>query len=367
MPIDDVIWELEAHTKAKHEILRYYLGAWFPILASVQPRILYVDGFAGPGEYKDGEHGSPVIALEVAIGHMLAHKLKELVFLFIEKDPRRAEHLESMIDKTPLPPNFKVHVERGSFEAYTRNLLREIAERKKRLAPSFFFIDPFGVEGLPMSLMGQIAEQPSSEVLVNFSYQPLNQWFLKDETKHHILDELFGNDTWRKAMTIVDPVEKEEFLRRTYEQSLRSLGWNVRPFKMVNKHNQTQYYLIFATKNPLGMLAMKRAMWSSAPSGEFSYFDLSNPGQVRMLDGAFDDIYAKELADAVYARHKGACVSKRDLMNKDLAWDPICLERHLTKALRILENEEPPRIIDVSSRKRRGTFPDPCEIHFADK
>ena len=34
MSIDDVIWQLEPHTKAKHELLRYYLGAWFPILAT---------------------------------------------------------------------------------------------------------------------------------------------------------------------------------------------------------------------------------------------------------------------------------------------------------------------------------------------
>lgn len=47
----DVTWQIEAHTEAKHDILRYYLGAWFPILARAQRRLIYVDGFAGPGEY----------------------------------------------------------------------------------------------------------------------------------------------------------------------------------------------------------------------------------------------------------------------------------------------------------------------------
>lgn len=28
----ETIWEIEPHTQAKHEILRRYLSAWFPIL-----------------------------------------------------------------------------------------------------------------------------------------------------------------------------------------------------------------------------------------------------------------------------------------------------------------------------------------------
>jgi len=50
----DIVWPIEPHTEAKHEILRYYLGAWFPILASAHRRLLYVDGFAGPREYIKG-------------------------------------------------------------------------------------------------------------------------------------------------------------------------------------------------------------------------------------------------------------------------------------------------------------------------
>jgi len=30
--MDETIWPLEAHTKAKLEILHRYLGAWFPII-----------------------------------------------------------------------------------------------------------------------------------------------------------------------------------------------------------------------------------------------------------------------------------------------------------------------------------------------
>lgn len=69
-------WGIEPITEAKHEILRYYLGAWFPILASVHRRLLYVDGFPGPGEHSKGEDGSPIFALKVARDHVLGKKLQ---------------------------------------------------------------------------------------------------------------------------------------------------------------------------------------------------------------------------------------------------------------------------------------------------
>ncbi len=366
MGTDEIVWELEPHTRAKHEILRYYLGAWFPILASVHSRVLYVDGFAGPGEYKGGEDGSPIIALNVAKDHQLQSRFRnELLFLFIEMDIRRAEHLQKKIGTMALPSNFKIRIERSSFENSISRTIAEVTERGRELAPSFFFIDPFGPAGFPMSLLKKISEQPRSEVLINFSYQPLNQWCLEDDSKHALVDSLFGSAAWRRALAISDPKKKEENLREAYQRALEAIGWKVRPFSMINKYNQTQYYLFFATKNALGMLAMKRAMWKAAPAGEFRYSDLSNPAQGNMLEAAFEEQYAQQLADVLYARHKGMFVRKEELLD-DLAWDPICIERHLTKALRILESESsPPRVIDVANRKRMGTYPVGSVIHFA--
>ena len=49
------VWPIEPQTEAKHEILRKYLAAWFPIMSSWQERIIFIDGFAGPGVYEGGE------------------------------------------------------------------------------------------------------------------------------------------------------------------------------------------------------------------------------------------------------------------------------------------------------------------------
>jgi hypothetical protein len=55
----DTIWPIEPHTSAKHQILRKYLDAWLPIVGTYNKRIIYIDGFAGPGEYAGESRARP--------------------------------------------------------------------------------------------------------------------------------------------------------------------------------------------------------------------------------------------------------------------------------------------------------------------
>ena len=92
------IWELAAHTRAKHEILRRYLEAWVPILTlGGFPKVLYVDGYAGPGVYSGGELGSPIIALRAALAHS-ARIRGQVHFLFVEKNQERAGVLNEQVN-----------------------------------------------------------------------------------------------------------------------------------------------------------------------------------------------------------------------------------------------------------------------------
>jgi len=379
-----ITWPIEPHTEAKHEILRYYLGAWFPIIATIKPswfpsagaikrRVLYVDGFAGPGEYEGREDGSPIIALKVAKDHKLRDKLQcpdvELVFIFIEKDEARYLNLKQRIAELQLPGNFRTELTCDTFEHAFGSLVADIVEQNKRLAPSFVFIDPFGPTGFPMSLIMLLAKQRSLEVLITFNYKALNEWYVSDPNKHKRVDELYGSNIWCKCLDIPITNQREECLRETYQNVLQDLGWKVRPFRMKNKHNQTQYYLFFATSNWRGMLAMKQAMWSAAPKGDFQYSDLTSPQQPLLFEEFYDEEYSHELADQLYKAYSGQTIRKQTILQQDLAWHPICIGRQLTRALRILEYESvPPRIIKVelpNGRKRRkGQYPDDCTITF---
>ena len=149
-----VIWDLLPHTATKHEILRLYLGAWFPILGIGTARELYYfDGFAGPGEYIGGELGSPLIALDAAV--QVASRLPSTVhFAFSELDPARAQHLDQLLSARRYPTHFHIDVRSASpFE----EVMTEYLEKLDTLVaspPMFVFIDPFGWKGFPMESSG---------------------------------------------------------------------------------------------------------------------------------------------------------------------------------------------------------------------
>src|SRR5579863_9793553 len=96
--IVETVWNLEPHTAKKHEILRRYFEAWLPILSQTNPRLLYIDAFAGPGEYLGGEDGSPVVVLKAARDHVIEFT-SELVCLFVESEEARYHHLVGVLER----------------------------------------------------------------------------------------------------------------------------------------------------------------------------------------------------------------------------------------------------------------------------
>lgn len=95
-------WDAPPHTIAKIEILKGYLNAWLRILASTSPgkTILYVDGFAGPGRYKNHPIGSPLCALQAVQSaiYSLGQKFVAKVHCaFIENDLKIFKMLEESV------------------------------------------------------------------------------------------------------------------------------------------------------------------------------------------------------------------------------------------------------------------------------
>jgi three-Cys-motif partner protein len=102
---EKTLWDLDPHTLGKHLVLRAYLDAWLPIMSFANSRVLFIDGFAGPGEYAGGQEGSPQIALRALVDHSASIKA-EVAYFFIETEADRAKHLEKIVEdwKTKVPP-----------------------------------------------------------------------------------------------------------------------------------------------------------------------------------------------------------------------------------------------------------------------
>ena len=281
------LWRREAHTEGKHLVLENYLKAWFPILGmgNRNDRILFVDGFAGPGKYEDGAEGSPVVAMRVLAKHPAEIKA-EVVFFFIERKPDRADYLKLLVAqwRPRLPATAKVHVREGSFDASMTDVLDELEVRGRKMAPALVMIDPFGVKGMPMSVIRRIMANRSCEVYLSFMWEAMNRFVSQPEFEPS-MDELFGSGEWRRARNLAGG-ERRDFLYGLYQKQLREAGAK----QVVQFHlfagNRLKYSVFFGTRHPLGSDRMKQAIWKVAPFGDFS-FRGGEQAQISFLDPDF--------------------------------------------------------------------------------
>lgn len=332
--VKSVQWPLDQHTKAKHDILEGYLEAWYPILNSTNKRIVYIDGFAGPGEYEKGEPGSPLIALRTARDHFLKMK-SEIVFWFIEEDEARCKHLREVLKKENKPPNFTLHVECGRFDERLTSTLKDIEGQGKQLAPTFAFIDPFGISDTPFSVIEKILKNDKCEVFINFMSGFLNRFKDLDMNKEHITD-LFGTDAWQ-----TEAARTEEGFVEYYQQRMNTIATYVRSFAMKNENNQIIYRLIFGTKHYEGLKKMKAAMWSVDKTGSFTFSDRTDPKQVLLIPHEPD---YEDLKRLILKKFDGSEVDIKEI-EEYVVIETIYRETHFkTQILAKMEKANPPEI-----------------------
>lgn len=90
--------QYQPHTGAKHRLLRRYLNAWLPILASSYRQVALVDGFASAGRYSTGQPGSPLIMVEAYLGRDDLDRLVAPHYVFIEKKRMYVRHARPRAD-----------------------------------------------------------------------------------------------------------------------------------------------------------------------------------------------------------------------------------------------------------------------------
>ena len=377
--VEEVLLKMSPHTHAKHEILKKYLGAWFPILSKWNGRIVYLDGFAGPGEYNNGSYGSPIIALNVA----KEHKLKlasEIIFYFIEKEKRRCLHLQKLINKLygyhedgsyeRLPANFKIYIEQGEFNYIMNSLLGKLEEEKLNLAPTFAFIDPFGYSDIDVQILARVLKFQKCELLITYMVGFLDRFAY--DNKHEALIKqilMMSDDELESIRIIKDKEEREEKWLKTLIDKVRQIIKDSSrevyslSFRVKDRMNKTMYYVIHLTGHLAGVKCMKEAMWNVGKSEGYVFSDYNfDPCQKSILD-YLDLDYSKswipKAADNLYQKFKGEKKTIKELEQYVLLNTPWIWRKEILKKL-----EEENKISVIGERSRKKTYPDGLTIHF---
>ncbi len=365
-------WPADPHTLAKHAILQRYLQAWFPILtrqASTLARqygnvsgreILFIDGFAGPGEYTNGKEGSPLIALKAALDHPISFPMP-VRMLFIEERKDRFEHLQRVLAPhlvrarqsgniravDPLP---------GDCDSVLNTLLDDCARKGIAFGPALAFLDQFGYGAVSMALISRILRFGQCEVFSYLDYKDMNRW-IGDPTKASAFTRAYGGEEWRGAVDLPER-ERRKFLLDQYKCALkdpnRGKAAYVTSFSMFDKNNQPLYWLIFCTNNLRGLEEMKKAMWAVDKTGEFRFSDEDNPSQLRLFSESFDQAW---LAEELATRLAGKTMSVYTIKEYVLTDTPCYLFKTALKSLE-LGKERCAKVTKAPAGRKPGIYPD---------
>jgi three-Cys-motif partner protein len=379
---DEVLLPVADHTRAKHRILTEYMNAWFPIIGQTAGRIIYLDGFAGSGDYVDGSHGSPVIAIECAKNHVLKAKMScEMVFLFTEIHKGRYEHLRQLLERLygkwdektetfqGLPSNYKFGLTHGDFNEVTKGILKELEENGENLAPTMAFIDPFGYE-LDLNLLARILKFRRCELLVTYMAGFIDRF--ASETKHREsikrtlqvtdadLDKVSSNPNVRERELIWLRYFNDAIVSTAESLSTTPVQIYRLYFKMLDLNNHTLYYLVYFTKSPKGIGAMKRAMQKVGRDWSYRFSDHDfDPSQNTILNYLDEQPWIRDEAEAIAKRFAGKEVSVEDV-DSYILLETIWVPRK--GCLKMLAEEG--RLDTVKGGQKKNTFPPGSVVRF---
>jgi three-Cys-motif partner protein len=295
MPTESFFNESSEQSRVKTAIVSKYFWAWakviMPWAKKSGGKIAYIDLFAGPGRYEDGTRSTPLYIVETAIKDPEMSRM--LVATFNDADAAKTNSLQAAINA--LPGLEKLKFKPTVMNKVVGEEMAQLFERTK-LAPTLFFVDPWGYQGLSLRLVNSVLKDWGCDCVFFFNYNRINMGLANDLVKQH-MDALFGverADRLRSRLEGMNPADREFAIVEELAQALRDMGGKfVLPFGFTNESgSRTSHHLIFVSKNVLGYTIMKNIMAgesTSAPQGvpSFKYnpaderfpllFDLTRP------------------------------------------------------------------------------------------
>ena len=309
--------QLEAHSAAKHDVFRSYIGRYIEVLTSNPRRdalsLTLIDGFAGGGEYEfrgTMVPGSPMILLqEVACAQARLNIQRRkpfslnAEFIFVERSTANKEFLEHTIRLSEYGSllGHSVHLLNTEFEQALPHILTSIRART-RAHRSIFFLDQYGYNQVSLKTIRTIlASLNNPEIILTFNVDWLITFLSADDEFLKAVKpvELDLNAIKRMLGLMKEPRDGRWLVQNLLFQHLRdNTGAPYYTcFFIKSPTSHLSYWLVHISKHPKARDEMALLHW--AMKNHFSHhgraglkmlgFDPEQESQQIPMDFLFDD------------------------------------------------------------------------------
>lgn len=315
----------------KIDIVTKYFWAWATALkkpvANRGNKLAFLDLYAGPGSYiLDGVKSTPLRVLETLLRD---DELRNLVATrFNDAEPEHCRTLEAAIASLPL-----IDTLRYPPTVTNMSVSQEMVNHflRSNPVPILLFLDPFGYKGLSIDLIWSVVRTWGSDCIFFFNYRRVNAG-LPNHFLNEPIDALFSRpraDVLRERIRTLSVDEREQAVIEAITEALKEKGGDyVQGFRFRNdRGTRTSHFLIFVSKNPLGLKLMKSIMAkeSSALGSEVPSFEYNPAGEKKaisaqaqlnlmLFEDAPDDI--DRLADDLLTVFQGKTITMEQVFHQ---------------------------------------------------
>lgn len=345
--------EQKVHSKVKANIVAEYFPKYCKILLKThRGNLRYLDLFAGPGIYGDGNWSTPML-----IGDACAKDsvLKDRVqLLFNDK-----EHGET------LKINFEKQFPQGTFKLTPKFATKTVGEDKKiddylnkvipkggKFTPTLLFFDPFGYKGINSQTLSNFLNNFGNEVFLFFNIKRIHP-ALENDKFEDLMTDIFP--------TTIGNIKEDRKHTYTVDQRLSLIIQNLAKefesrvdgtvyhcaFKFQEDDRATtSHYIIHFTKHQKGYELVKQI-----------YHEFDNIGAALEADGTytfdskrlwdssapsldFGDPNASALGRALTRTYRGRTIDARSLFDEHQKGTKYSTRHYLNALRALVENKQ---------------------------
>jgi len=367
-------------SRVKAGIISEYFPSYCKIIVRkhLPKEIRYIDLFAGPGIYEDGNPSTPILIGRHCKNDDFLRQSVKMIF----NDNKYSSTLEGNFLKEFPKGSFKKKPHFGTStvgenQAISEFLIKNTHHENRNDYPALLFIDPFGYKGIETKVLAQFLTNWGNEIFLFVNTKRIHP-ALENDKFEGLMNDLFPSTLQKirqdrrykstvaaRLNLIIDSLGDE------YKKLLKSTVYYT-AFKFQEEDSDgTSHYILHLTKGARGFDLIKTiyndfANVGTVFDGVNTYtFDAKKYGRevVELFD--ISSINVQKLQEEVYSKYRGKRITAHDLYERDHVNGLYC-RKDYTLALRNLAEEEKikPTFTDNKKHKVSVLISKDCILNF---